>query len=172
MEVYHLFSLKVVAEQKHLTRAAKKIFIGQSALRAQIIALENEMGAKLFHRASRGMDVTPEGKTALAEAHKTLNLAAELKGNIKIKEGPKCRTLKPGLQTDLAFLRINDFNEALQRKIENLDLNYISTRSGQTCELLIKRKIDIGFLYGQISDKRVDATEIGSVATCLKEIWK
>lgn len=167
MELYHLISFKAVAEEKHLTRAAKKLFISQSALSAQIITLEKELDTRLFLRTAKGMELTDYGEVTLEYAKKILSLSKGLEEEIKKQKGEKQNILKIGLQTDPSFLRIDNISKELSCKIPNLNVNYIGTRTEFTCDLLTKRKIDIGFVYGAIEDKLVDALELFDVPTCI-----
>ncbi|MFT9164915.1 MAG: LysR substrate-binding domain-containing protein [Komagataeibacter saccharivorans] len=50
-----------VCETLHVARAAEKLDIAQPALSQQIKALEEALGAQLFHRRKRGIDLTSAG---------------------------------------------------------------------------------------------------------------
>ena len=167
MELYHLKSLQAVAREKHLTRAAKKLFISQSALSAQIIALENELDTRLFLRTAKGMELTDSGEAALAYSNKILDLAAGLKEEIKNRKGPKPSIIKVGLQTDPSFLKTDRIGKELSAEILDLNINYIGTRTESTCDLLMKGKIDTGFVYGPIENKDVDTLKLYDVPTCI-----
>lgn len=167
MELYHLISFKAVAEEKHLTRAAKKLFISQSALSAQIIALEKELDTRLFLRTAKGMELTDYGKLTLEYAKKIIGLTSGLEEEIKKRKGEKQNILKIGLQTDPSFLRIDNISKDLSIKTPNLNVNYIGTRTEFSYDLLMKRKIDIGFVYGAIENKFMDALKLFDVPTCI-----
>jgi DNA-binding transcriptional LysR family regulator len=57
-----------VAEKGHVGRAAGALRIAQPAVSRQIRKLEDELGARLFVRTSRGMTLSPEGEVFLAHA--------------------------------------------------------------------------------------------------------
>jgi DNA-binding transcriptional LysR family regulator len=57
-----------VAEMGSFTEAAAELYISQSSLSKQIIALEKELGLALFDRSRRQIALTPAGKTFLTHA--------------------------------------------------------------------------------------------------------
>ncbi|MBC7505485.1 MAG: LysR family transcriptional regulator [Sandarakinorhabdus sp.] len=60
---------EVVAEAGSFTEGARRLHMSQPALSRQIGALEEQIGAKLFHRHARGLATTHEGEQLRAATH-------------------------------------------------------------------------------------------------------
>src|SRR5688572_8291429 len=66
MELRQLEYFLAVARAGSVTSAARALYVAQPALSRQIQKLEEELGAPLFDRSRRGMQLTPIGETFLA----------------------------------------------------------------------------------------------------------
>jgi DNA-binding transcriptional LysR family regulator len=73
MELRHLRYFVAVAELLHFARAAERLRISQSALSVQVRQLEQELAIQLFHRLTRGVELTEAGSLLLAEARRILD---------------------------------------------------------------------------------------------------
>ncbi len=74
IEIRHLKYFVAVAKELSIGRAAVVLNISQPPLTRQIQQLEDDLGAKLFVRSVKGVELTDAGKTLYAEARNILSL--------------------------------------------------------------------------------------------------
>jgi len=77
-DLRHLESFCAVAHARSFTRAAEDLGIAQPSLSEQIKKLEQALGAPLFERFSRRIELTPPGLTLLPHARAILEQTAAL----------------------------------------------------------------------------------------------
>jgi DNA-binding transcriptional LysR family regulator len=68
--------LAVLADELHFGRAARRLHVTQPALSASLKGLEREIGARLFRRTSRRVELTPAGNLLAAEARRLMEESA------------------------------------------------------------------------------------------------
>jgi len=95
-----------VAETKSFSCAARQLHISQPPLSAQIHALEEEIGARLFDRSSRGASLTEAGRDFLVRARDVLQAAQKAKDVVKYpgqqKSELRIGIITPALRTVFA----------------------------------------------------------------------
>jgi LysR family transcriptional regulator, transcriptional activator of nhaA len=80
----HLYYFYVVASSESLTTAAHQLKVSQPALSTQIKTLENRIGHDLFVRVGRKLELSNEGKLALAYCRRIFGAAEELSESLKL----------------------------------------------------------------------------------------
>lgn len=77
MELRQLEHFRLLAEELHFTRAARRAHVVQSTLSSSIRALERELGEPLFTRGGRRVDLTEAGRALVPAARRALAAAEE-----------------------------------------------------------------------------------------------
>jgi DNA-binding transcriptional LysR family regulator len=160
MELYQLRSFAVVAEVRHLTRAAEKLHISQPALSAQIKALEDELEVTLFERTSSGMALTAAGQRLLAEAEKVLFAAQALRNEARALKGRVDGQASVGTLSDPGFIRLGEFLSATVDRYPLLRLELHHEISGAAFEKVRDGQLDAAFYYGALSHPTVAGLEL------------
>ncbi len=144
-----------VAEHLHFGRAAAALQITQPALSQQIKALERELGVELLIRDGRGVELTQAGHALANGAPDLLADAAALERATRAYAAGRAGELR------LAFTRSGSDSDILNRirtfRKEFPDIT-VSTITGWTAwnlELLESGEVDIAFVRGDITDRRI-----------------
>ena len=82
-ELRHLVYFREVARRLHFRRAAEALAMAQPALSRQIAQLEAALGAALFTRTSRRVELTPAGELLAAQAEPLLRALAGIPAGVR-----------------------------------------------------------------------------------------
>ena len=127
----HLRYFWIVAREGHLTRAAEKLNLSQSALSAQIKTLEARLGVELFERRGRRLVLTPAGQLAMDHCDTIFSTGEALLRQLRDDELGRT-TLRVGALSTLS----RNFQIGLLRPILAQPDISVVIRSGTIAELL------------------------------------
>ena len=130
LNYHHLRYFRMVAHEGHLTRAARRLNISQSALSTQIRLLEERLGQQLFERRGRALHLTEAGRIALDHADTIFSTGDELVATLQQRGLPR-QALRVGA---LATLSRNFQLNFLRPVLDRVDVEVI-LRSGGPVEL-------------------------------------
>ncbi|MBU0515408.1 MAG: LysR family transcriptional regulator [Proteobacteria bacterium] len=82
MEIRQLKTFQTVATLLNFNRAARRLHYAQSTVSAQIKALEDDLGVRLFDRLGKRVLLTEAGEKLLPFARKMCDLAEETRGEV------------------------------------------------------------------------------------------
>ena len=97
MDLRQLQYFVAVCETRSFTRAATRVHVVQSALSASVSALERELGAALFTRTTRRVDLTDAGETLLADARRILAAVDQARDSVAAVTGGVRGTVRLGV---------------------------------------------------------------------------
>lgn len=155
MELYQLRTFKMVAEEGHLTRAAKRLHASQPAVSAHIKSLEEELGISLFLRTPKGMILTADGRTLKEHADKALAVVHEMESEAKSLRKTLNGTLRIGINAEPGSLRIPQLFSIIQQQYPNIHLHLLQSMTGEVVDKLEDGLLDAGFMYGHSSSSRI-----------------
>jgi LysR family transcriptional regulator, transcriptional activator of nhaA len=113
----HLHHFWAVAKEGHLTRAAQRLHLSQSALSTQIRQLEEQLGLPLFERDGRRLVLTEAGRMALTYAETIFATGQEM---VSVLRGERAR--------DRQVLRVGSVS-TLSRNFQENFLRPLFTRT-------------------------------------------
>src|ERR1700730_15302799 len=146
MEFRQLKYFVAVAEECHFTRAAKRLHIAQSGLSASISSLEHELGAPLFLRSTRQVELTPAGRVLLVEARRALSATDAAKDAVAAVQGLLRGSLAIG---SLQCLHVVHLPAVLARFLTahpRLEIRLRHGGSGELTEQVRAGRLDLAFV--------------------------
>jgi LysR family transcriptional activator of nhaA len=84
LNYHHLFYFWVVAKEGTIAAACKELHVAQPTISAQVRALEDAIGRKLFTRTGRRLVLTDTGRTVYRYAESMFSLGEELIGVLEV----------------------------------------------------------------------------------------
>ena len=158
MELRHIRYFLAVAEEQNFTRAAKKVGIGQPPLSQQIRALEHELETPLFHRLSRGAELTSAGKAFLPEARSIVQQAERAKHIALLGAKGQVGQLRVGFTSSAIFRPIVPaIVRTFHQHHPEVELALTENDTTQLLHLLGDNKLDVTFIRpGRGNPEQVD----------------
>lgn len=147
MELYQLRTFITVAEEGNFTRAGKRVHATQPAVSAHIKSLEDELGVQLFHRTTRGVELTEAGSELVEYAIAVLAAAEMLQSRAVTLQGEVVGQIALGLCTDPDFLHVSDLLTRVGESFPKLNLKLVQWASGMILKEIRSKNLDAGFVF-------------------------
>lgn len=149
--ISHYESFLAVAECSSVSEAAKKLFVSQPAVSAEIAALERSLKVKLFFRTNRGMSLTPEGKALYDYIKKGFSFI--IAGEEKMREISELKSgvLRIGASDMTLRFFLLDYIESFRNQYPDVHLTVTNAPTPQTIEALRSGRIDFGVVSEPIN---------------------
>ena len=130
-EIRHLRYFLAVAQELHFGRAARRLGMAQPPLSQQIAALEKLVGASLFDRNSRQVQLTEAGKAFQAEAIRILSLTGRLQSIVGAAASGQSGTLSVGFAASASLGLVPPLFREFRRRFPDVQLVF---REGATAD--------------------------------------
>jgi len=155
MEIRRLRYFVAVAEELHFKRAAERLGIKQPPLSAQIRVLEKEVGALLFHRRTRGVELTEAGALLLGEARVIVARAEGARTAVQCLVRGETGRMTIGFAgaTYLVSL-LPDIVRAYRAKYPKVTLHLEQSNTLSLVDALRAGRVDVAFVRPPIADRK------------------
>jgi DNA-binding transcriptional LysR family regulator len=170
LELRHLRYFVATIEHETIGRAAEHLGITQPALSRQLRDLEDEVGASLLHRGSRGVQPTTAGHSLYSDATRLLGMADHLGHEAhRALRGTAGRCVVGVAPTALIWDVITNAVAACASAFPEVDVSVDDVPTPRQCHALREARIDlaIGHHYPAMSDLDRNVTRVALVPDTL-----
>lgn len=147
MELRHLKTFQVVAEQLNLTKAAEQLGYSQPGITLQIKALEKELGRTLFARVGRQTYLTAAGKLLKTHVDRLFGVMHELEDDFKKLDQPYGPLVVSGAEFYCSHY-MPTIIKRYTKSFPDVRLSLISADSADTAKRVFSNQADVGIVAG------------------------
>lgn len=146
MNLKQLRYFLVVAEEKQITAAAKRLYIAQPPLSYQLKQLEKELGAQLFKRTAHGIELTDAGQIFQSYANEIIFLAQNAENQVHKTISGELGKIAIGMaSSSTGLIPMNSFNE-LRKYYPEISFDIYEDNTYGILDKLEKKTIDLGIV--------------------------
>ncbi len=163
MEIKHLKTFFTVARHLNFTRAANELCLAQSSVSAQVKALEDDLGVKLFDRLGRRVILTQPGKKLFEYTRRITDMTDEIRSELsRSTETTGHFTIR--MPETLAIFFMPNVVKCFHKAYPKVTLSFINCSDLKLREELNTGFIDFAFLMSDtISFKEVHVEMLGEL---------
>ncbi|MCR4267217.1 LysR family transcriptional regulator [Nitratireductor sp. ZSWI3] len=161
MQLRFLETFVHLAKVRNFRKAADLLHTSQPVISSRINALENELGAKLFERSKRSVQLTSEGRMLLPHAELVIELTNEMKWLV----GPGSRltgSLRVGVTDTILRSWFVRLMEAFREKYPNVNIEMLSSTSAEIIQSLRDHGVDVGLAMMDGTDPKLNFVPLGA----------
>lgn len=149
MELIALRTFQTVVEEGGILAASRKLNTVQSNVTSRIRRLEEELGAELFFRKGRGLELAPSGRVLLDYARRMLLLERQTSAAVR-QVGESVGELRIGAMETFAALRLPAALKAVRAGHPRLELRVHTDTSAFLIDRVLAHKLDCAFVAGPV----------------------
>jgi DNA-binding transcriptional LysR family regulator len=156
MDEQRLEIFVAVAERLSFSAAARALHRSQPAISQQILALERELGTKLFERTSRRVRLTAPGAALLARSAGLLREHAEVRRAVAAAEGRIAGELAIASSLTVGAYVLPAALARLVARYPELQVRVAIENTEQVVASLLEGRADLGFVEGDLAEPELD----------------
>lgn len=150
-----------VAKSGSISRASQMLYISQPAVSKAVIKLEEELGAKLFDRNSRGVSLTFEGKILFEQVQTAFEAINAGEEKIRLINSLGIGHLRIGASATFCKYLLLPFLKGFIKEHPHIKITIESQSTSHTLKLLQEGKIDIALVVRTDNFKNLEFYSLG-----------
>ncbi len=153
LSYYYIFY--ITAKEKNISRAANALYISQPTVSKAIRHLEENIGATLFFRTSRGVSLTTEGQVLFHSVETAMQALSSGEHQISQMRQLDMGHIRIGTSTTLCKHLLLPYLQTFISQHPHIRISLFCQSSNQTIKLLEEGNLDIGLIGRPSSEKNI-----------------
>ena len=149
MDVKDWLVLKILDEERNITKASFRLYTSQPAVTYRLKKLEEELGAELLIRLPNGISFTPQGEHLVEYAKEMLVRLEQTKDAIGNMKTAVQGALRMGASGVFAHYALPELFKGFLDKFPAVELSLKTGLSSQVVRMLEKQEIVLGIVRGE-----------------------
>lgn len=141
-------AIRVLFEEKNISRAAERLYVSQPALTYRLKNLEKEFGTPLFFKVKGGIELTTEGRYLVDYSEEMMKKLQETKDYMLNMRDEVKGTLRLGVSSNFAQYKLPKLLKKFSLKYPQVQFNVKTGWSTDIMNLLDTANVQIGILRG------------------------
>jgi DNA-binding transcriptional LysR family regulator len=146
MDLRHLRYFVAVAEERNFSRAAARLRIAQPPLSMQVRALEEELGAPLFDRSRRPIELTAAGAVFYRDVRKVLADIDAAQERARKAGGGEIGSLRVAFIPPVAGDLLAEVLRTFREHYPKIEVTLSEKHSSEQVGAIERGEVDVGFL--------------------------
>ena len=156
----HYESFLAVAECNSISEAAKRLYVTQPAVSAEIAQLEKALCVRLFFRTNRGVRLTPEGQILYDYIRRAFSFIQAGEEKLRELSGLRSGVLRIGASDMTLRFFLLDHIADFHQRYPDVHVNITNAPTPQTLEALRNGAIDFGVVSEPLSPALYEDIEL------------
>ena len=146
MDLRYLRTFVTIAEAGGISRAGARLSVSQPAASRQILALETELGIKLFDRIGRRLRLTSEGEDLLRQSRRLLIEAELLDARAHALKGGETGILRVGATPMAIENALSAFLSPYRRRHPGVEVHFVEDGGLRLADRLERGDVDLALV--------------------------
>lgn len=148
METRDWMILKVLYEERNITKTAEILYVSQPAMTKRLRQIEQEFNVKVVRRNKHGVDFTPQGEYLAKYAYKILKELEDMRMHLDDMTESVEGTLRIGASNFITRHRLPKLLGEFKRLYQKVDFEVQNGWSNDIFNMVSNRSVQVAFVRG------------------------
>jgi DNA-binding transcriptional LysR family regulator len=164
MEWYRIF--RYTARHGNVTKAAQELHVTQPSVSYAIKQMEEALGLKLFHRLSKGVELTEEGRALLAYVEQSFALLEAAQQHVRDLKQLTAGELRVGASDSLIKHLLLPQLSFFHTRYPGIRIRLSHGRTPDIAQRLKEGLIDCAVVHMPVDDPKLDVQPLAALDDC------